>query len=163
MIKSIKGLSSSFLKAPLEAYLRRVEGPKATLGPDEPATPASPDQTAGDELFRSMRSARKIQDRLFHLCVAVLLLLLGLHLSWLIYSAVSSDSWNWALVGGLILWPIIWALRRLWIDRVFIDMIGDLLNDFPPEEAAKVIAVIYRGSILMKGGLPELSKKSDQD
>ena len=157
MIELVKGLSSSFLKPPLEAYLRRVEEPKRTLGPesDDPAQSATPDPAAGDDLLRSMGSARKLQDRLFFLCFVVLVLLLVLHVGWLTYSVISKSNWNWALAGSLVLWPIIWFLRRLWIDSVFIAMVRDIVRDFPPEEAAKVIAVVYRGSMLTKSSMFE--------
>jgi len=155
----LRGVSPHFLRSQYREYLQRTDRlRKHTLGPGEtPAElPRAATEADGAFLDSSLRSATALQAGIVKTCMIILGAAFLLHVILILYSLTSDQLAIGTVGGGLLVWPVVWPilrwLRRLWIDSVFIDITRNVLRDFPPEEAVKVIEIIYRGSVLPRNG-----------
>ena len=143
------------LRQGLEDYLQaagRLE--LRTLGPSK-----GPQRRAGKEdearLAEAMREARRSQRRIQWLCVVLLCFVFAVQTGFLIHGLVTRSLLSGTAGGvALVLVPIIWRLLRLGMDGVLTELIGQVAGDLPPEEATKLIEIIYWG-LLPPGGRTE--------
>ena len=152
MTESSHQIAGTSLQQSLASYLARLGRlDEEPLGPRKRnPRPATPEDNAF--LAASLRTAKKSQNRLFTICIAVLCVIFALQIGILIVSVLAKNRVGGAIGGGmLVFWPIVWWLRRLWMDSMILDLARDVLNELPPEQAVKMIEILYWGSLMSKG------------
>jgi len=112
-------------------------------------------------LKKSLEALGNSQRLVFIIGVTLLFFIFVLQVSVLIYCIMTRNVLTGAIGGGVMLWPIIYWLRRLWIDNVIIEIARNALIDLPPDEAVKVIKIIYWGSFGEKRNRFGLSGKDN--
>ena len=161
MPKIRRAFAGSLARREVESYLR-ASGllARPTLGPtrDEARKketargPGERTAPAADplELARSIGAAQQANHRIFSLCLGALGFLFVLQSGVVVHGVFSGYPLGWALSATLTIWPAVWWLRRLWLDRLLLGEIHLLLRELPPEKAIEVLQIIYWGPLRPK-------------
>lgn len=152
----LKSTTKQSLRTVFEGYLERVGHLRIHhLGPDEEQAlaPKAVQQEDSQYLERSLNSFESDQNSVFKICVMLLCFLYMLLIGVFIYSFVTRDLFITGAIGSVSAgsWPIISKLHRLWKDSTIIRITENALTNLPPQEAVKVIELIYWGSVRNRG------------
>lgn len=141
-------LTGTLARRELESYLRKSGSlARPTLGPAKPEGPRAASPVDPEQLARSVEAAQRINVRVFSLCLGALGVLFALQCSVVLHGLFTGYALGWALSATLTLWPAVWWLRRLWLDRFLLGEIHLLLRELPPEKAIEVLQIIYWGPL----------------
>ena len=139
------------LRTVFEGYLERTGHLKIHhLGPEEETPAPKPVQQEDSQyLEQSLHSLKGDQNFVFRICILFLSFLFVLLIGVFIYSLVTKDLFVTGAIGSVSagFWPIIRKLHQMWKDMTIIRIAENVLKDLPPQEAVKVIELIYWGSL----------------
>ena len=155
MTNASNPIAKSNLRQSLEAYLARLDRlEEPVLGPRRKAPrPATSEDSAW--LKTSLRQVKASQRRLFALCVVVLCVIFAIQVGLLLYSLLAKNPVGSAIGGGVVVFlPVLWWLRRLWIDSFILHLAEKIIDELPPEQQVKTIELLYWGSLMPKGKKP---------
>jgi hypothetical protein len=142
------------LRSALEDYLGRLGRLQLhALCPVEEGVATRPAKEEDNEsLKRQLASASETRNPAFILCVVFLCFIFVLLVGLLVHSVIAKQPIAVGAVGSFVVmfWPIIRWLRRVWIDSTLLRLVQDALVDLPPQEAVKVIEIVYWGSLRRK-------------
>lgn len=158
MAEPLMRASEASLRKSFESYLARLERlQEQPLGPRRKA-PRSATSEDSAWLKASLREVKASQRRLFAICVAVLCAIFAIQVGLLLYSVLAKNPVGSAIGGGVVVFlPVLWWLRRLWIDSFILHLSEKIIDELPPEQQVKMIEILYWGSLMPKGKRPTVA------
>jgi hypothetical protein len=141
-------MKAANLQSTFESYLVRLgRFEEQSLGPRAKTSRAASAEDAA-WLRVSLREVKASQRRLFGICVVVLCVIFALQVVLLLYSVFAKNPVG-SVAGGVVVvfLPVLWWLRRLWIDSFILHLAEKIGDELPPEQQVKMIEILYWGSL----------------